>query len=225
MKRNKMKLGALLAVMLIVSMAFVPAVSAKGGDEISKDKNSDWDVEEKGSVGLGSYMDATLSGSGVINSTTIWIPTPVFKTLRYYNVEHDGSGSFNVDLYRIPIGSYELGVVFPDGMTVSPDSATGAEYVGEWVSNFNSYRFQKDGWFVGTIHLKVPVEFDAGNGVHGIITAGGSNMGVLGGFFAGMSSCFEYILAGAIGASSIAALITAAVLSGANIDILYFNEG
>jgi len=225
MKRNKMKFGALLAVMLIVSMAFVPAVSAKGGDEISKDKNSDGDVGEKGGIGLGSYMDATLSGSGVIDSTTIFILPPVSKTLRYYNVEHDGSGSFNVDLYRIPIGSYDLGVIFPDGMTVSPDDATGAEYVGEWVSDFNSYHFQKDGWFVGTIHLKVPVEFDAGNGVHGIITAGGGNIGVIGGFVGGLTASIEYVLAGVIGTSAIAALIAAAVISGANIDVIYFNEG
>lgn len=222
------KIGILLAVFLLVGSVFAGAVAAqpgngKGNDK-GKNKSNDGDVETEGGIGLGSIIDTSLSGSGVLNSGTIWIPYPVSRWLRLYEVRHDGSGQLNVDIYRLPIGSYEIGVIFPNGMTVYPYSATGATYVGTWLSGYNSYHFKKDGWFVSTVHLQVPVKFNAGYGTHGIITVGGSSMGVLGGFFAGASSVLEYLIAGSVGAGSIATIITAAAVSGANVDLLYFNE-
>lgn len=225
MKQIKgMQLGAVLAAVLLLSMAFVPAVTAQTEAKV-KDNNPGGDVGIQGGIGLGSLIDTTLSGSGVTSSTTIWIPAPVLRWLRLYGVTHNGNGQFNADVYRLPLGSYDIGVIFPSGMSVDPNSATGATYVGPWVNGYNSYHFHKDGWFVGTINLKVPVTFNAGYGSHGIITAGGSDLGVLTSFFTGIAASVEGLLAGAVSAGTVAVLLTAAAVSGANVDLLYFNEG
>jgi hypothetical protein len=104
-----------------------------------------------------------------------------------YNVKHSKSGKFNAKVNRLPIGSYELGVIFPKGMSVYPHNATGMTYTGRWMKGYNSYWFKKDGWFVGSVKLKVPVKFKAGYGSHGIITAGGFSNGVLGSIMTGIS--------------------------------------
>jgi hypothetical protein len=78
MKQIKgIKLGAMLAVMLFLGVVMAPVVNAQTDTLIQDEKP----VRTLGGTGLGSHIDSYLSGKGVINSSTVLIPSPVLRSL------------------------------------------------------------------------------------------------------------------------------------------------
>lgn len=114
-------------------------------------------------------------------------------------------------------------------MTVYPEKATGAKYIGSWNyytgNSVQSYHFCKDRWFVWSVHLKVPLKFNAGYGKHGILILGGCSSVIYEIIsYPGIKSAIEKLAERfAIGSNEIGIIIVA-ISTGANVDIIGFNE-
>jgi len=132
-------------------------------------------------------------------------------------------------VYKVPWGNYDIITIFPKDMTVYPEKATGAKYIGSWNyytgNSVQSYHFCKDRWFVWSVHLKVPLKFNAGYGKHGILILGGCSSVIYEIIsYPGIKSAIEKLAERfAIGSNEIGIIIVA-ISTGANVDIIGFNE-
>ncbi|WP_297503390.1 hypothetical protein [Thermococcus sp.] len=218
-----MKLKLLFAVLLGLLMIGVTAGSAAAAPIHNQ-------PAPQGGVGAGSVIDTRFEGNGVISTSTYPIYLPQLQRwLVYQKVRHGSEGYFKLTVYRIPVFGYDTLIAFPDGMKVYTNKASGMKYEGKVGI---AYHFRKSGWFVWKIQLKLPVKFTAGRGHHAVISVGGSPEVLIGGPVASLVNgekpklftALKGLLSGQITKSNVISIVAFALASGANVDVLVFNE-
>jgi len=84
-------------------------------------------VKPLGGFGLGSIIDTKFTGHAVTSTSIypLYIPQ-LYRYLTYQKVIHNEYGKFHIEVYRIPVFGYDTLVIFPPGMKVYPNKASGS---------------------------------------------------------------------------------------------------
>ncbi|MCD6523416.1 MAG: hypothetical protein J7K48_00210 [Thermococcus sp.] len=128
------------------------------------------------SLGLGVVLFTWLKGDAVISEGRTWVPG-ISAYVKKYKVRHDEMGTIKVSVFKwVPLGGYATITFMPDMTTYK---FHGEHFKRDSINSYDvaGYRFKVliaryDSWLSLGGWWEQDVKFDAGYGMHGIITVG-----------------------------------------------------